>query len=290
MTIYGVTGATGALGRHAIRELMVRSVPAADIVALARTPNKAAQLVDIGVQVRTADYTDLPSLTAALANVDRLLLISSSQAGERVAHHTNVINASTGTAVTRIVYTSMLKADYSTNPLAHEHVATESLLRASGMPFILLRNGWYLENYTDQLETYLQRGEIVGAARDGAVSAATRCDFAAAAAAALLQDDVSQQTYELGGPRFTLAELAQVITEVAGSRVIYRDLSVEEYAAELQREGLDRANALFLASLDDSIARNDLSTSSQDLAGLLRRAPTSLVDAVRAAYAGARAE
>ncbi|MDT4904801.1 MAG: hypothetical protein QOH52_2817 [Pseudonocardiales bacterium] len=285
MTSYAVTGSSGALGRLAVRELLARGVPAADIVALARTPSKAADLTELGIQVRTADYADQQTLTAALTDVDRLLLVSSSQAGQRLAHHTNVIEAAQTTGVSRIVYTSMIKADESTNPLAEEHRNTEAALRAATVPFTSVRNGWYTENYTGQLTSYLQRGEIIGATGSGAISAATRQDYAVAAVVALLQDSDGNQTYELGGPAFTLTDLAQVITEVTGIQVTYRDLPVEEYIADLQRTGLAEDTARFVATLDDSIAQGDLHSDSHDLADLLGRPPVSLAHAVREAHA-----
>jgi NAD(P)H dehydrogenase (quinone) len=181
------------------------------------------------------------------------------------------------------VYTSMLNADDTTNPLAGEHQDSERVLSEAGVPFTLLRNGWYTENYTDQLGQYLQRGEILGAADSGRISAATRQDYAAAAAAALLQDEESNRTYELGGPAFDLPELAQAISEVTGTPVTYRDLPVKEYASRLQEAGLDEESARFVAALDASIAHGDLETNSQDLARLLGRPATPLTDAVRAA-------
>ncbi len=283
MPIYAVTGASGRLGRLAVDELLTRGVPAVDVVALVRTPSKAADLVDRGVQVREGDYSRPETLTAALTGVDRLLLVSSSGAGQRVAHHTNAIEAAKAAGVSRISYTSMLNADHSTNPLAGEHQDTERALRAAGVPFTLLRPGWYIENYTDQLGQYLQHGEILGAAGSGKISAATRQDYAAAAATALLQDEEGNRTYELGGPAFDLFELARVISEVTGTPVTYHDLPVEEYAASLQQAGLDEATAQFVAALDASIAREDLQTDSQDLAQLLGRPATPLTDAVRAA-------
>lgn len=290
MTVYGVTGGSGALGRLAVRELLARGVAAHDVVALARTPSKAADLIALGVQVRTADYGDLRAQTAALAGVDRLLLVSSSEAGRRVAHHTNVIGAAEKTGVSRIVYTSMLNADDSTNPLAEEHRDTEAVLRAAAVPFVSLRNGWYTENYTDQLRSYLQRGEIVGTTGRGAISAATRQDYAEAAVVILSQDGDEARTYELGGPAFTLAELAQVIHEVTGTPVAYRDLPAREYVAALQGAGMSEDTARFIAALDTSIAQGDLQTDSQDLAHVLGRSPTSLADAVQDAYARSRRE
>jgi NAD(P)H dehydrogenase (quinone) len=151
------------------------------------------------------------------------------------------------------------------------------------VPFTLLRNGWYTENYTNQLGQYLERGEILGAAGSGRISAATRQDCAAVAAAALLQNEEGNRTYEIGGPAFDLAEVARVITQVISTPVTYRNLSIEEYVASLRRSGLDEASARFVAALDASVAHGDLETDSTDLAQLLGRPATLLVDAVRAA-------
>ncbi len=145
MPIYAVTGASGQLGRLAVEQLLARGIPAPDVVALVRTPSKAADLAERGVQVRAADYAQPQTLSGALAGVDRLLLISSSEAGQRFAHHSNVIQAATTAGVSRIVYTSMLDAENSTNPLAGEHRATEQALRGAGVDYTVLRNGWYTE-------------------------------------------------------------------------------------------------------------------------------------------------
>ncbi|MFJ3404579.1 SDR family oxidoreductase [Promicromonospora sp. NPDC090134] len=295
MTTYAVTGATGHLGRLVVEELLSRGVPAADVVAIARTPEKAADLAERGVQVREGDYDRPETLPAALDGVQRLLLVSGSEPGARVAQHTAVIDAAKAAGVQRIAYTGILNADDTTNPLAGEHQATEQVLRASGVPVTLLRNGWYTENYTERLGEFLERGEIVGATADGKVSAAPRADYAGAAASALLADDAAGSgttdgtapvvVHELGGPAFTFAELAATISDVTGTAVTYRDLSVADYAAELQQVGLDAGTAGFVAGLDASIAAGDLQTDSDDLARLLGRPATPLADVVRAARA-----
>jgi len=283
MTTYAVTGASGQLGRLAVEQLLARGVTASEVVALVRTSSKATDLADRGVQVREADYSQPQTLRRALAGVDRLLLISSSEAGRRFAHHTNVIDAATTAGVSRIVYTSILDAEDSTNPLAGEHRDTEQALRGAGVAYTVLRNGWYTENYTDQLGQYVRTAEIVGATGNGKISAATRQDYADAAAATLLQDEAGDRTYELGGPAFDLTDLARVISEVPGTSVIYRDLPVQEYVTSLQETGLDEDTAHFVAALDASIGHGDLETRSQDLTQLLGRPATPLVDAVRAA-------
>lgn len=282
MPIYAVTGASGHLGRRVIEELLARGIAPADVVAVVRAPSKAADLAARGVQVRLGDYSRPDTLPAALAGVKRLLLVSGSEPGQRVAQHTAVIEAAKAAGVERIAYTSSLNADDTTSPLAGEHQGTEQVLRSAGVPFTLLRNGWYTENYTDQLDQYLQQGAILGAAADGKVSGAPREDYAVAAAAALLNDDQGNSVYELGGPAFTLEELAATISQVTGTTVAYRDLPVPAYAAALQQVGLDEATAGFLAAIDGSIAAGDLYTDSEDLARLLGRPVTPLADAIRA--------
>jgi NAD(P)H dehydrogenase (quinone) len=284
MTVYGVTGASGDLGRFAVQQLLARGVRPSDIVAVVRSRPKAADIVARGVQVREADYSEPNTMQEALAGVNRLLLVSSSDAGQRVVHHANVIGAAKAVRVSRILYTSMLNTDFATNPFSADHLATELALRESGVEFTLRRNGLYTEGYTDHLREYLTSGEILGATGSGWISAAARHDFASAAAAALLRDEVGNQTYELGGPSFDLPKLARTISDVTDKRVTYRDLLLEEYVDLLQRSDLDQPTARFVAAIDRSIARGELETNRQDLAQLLGRPPTPLTELVRAAY------
>lgn len=285
MPTYAVTGASGHLGALAVEALIARGVPAGDVVAVVRTPAKAQALADRGVVVREGDYSRPETLTPALEGVRRLLLVSGSEVGKRVKQHIAVIDAARTAGIERLAYTSILRADSTANPLAPEHKATEQELRASGVPFTLLRNGWYTENYTAQLGQYLATGEIVGATGTGKVSAATRADYADAAAAVLVGEGHDGAVYELGGPAFTFDELAATITEVTGTTVVHRDLPPAELARSLQDKGLDEGTAGFVAGLDASIARGELEVPVDDLARLIGRRPTSLAEAVRAAQA-----
>ena len=284
MTTYAVTGATGHLGRLAIDALLERgTAAAADVVAIVRTPAKAADLAQRGVTVRVGDYARPETLPAALADVDVLLLVSGNEVGQRVAQHAAVIDAAKRAGVARIVYTSLLRADSSQIVLAPEHKATEQLLHSAGLPFTILRNGWYLENYTAQIADHLARGTIVGAAGEGRISAASRADFAAAAAAVLIEDGHENAVYELGGPAFTLKELAAEISELSGRTVVYQDVSVAELTGILSGAGLDAGTAGFVAALDEAIARGELYTASTELSRLIGRPTTPLADVVRAA-------
>ncbi|SDC57182.1 NAD(P)H dehydrogenase (quinone) [Geodermatophilus telluris] len=283
MTTYAVTGATGGLGRRAVEELLDRGVPAGDVVAVVRRPDAAADLAARGVQVREGDYSRPETLPGALAGVTRLLLVSGSEPGARVAQHRAVAEAAAAAGVQRLVYTSIAHADTSTNPLAPEHRETEEVLREVGVPTTVLRNSWYVENYTRQLDQYLASGEILGAAGEGRVSVAPRADYAVAAATALLADQEGSGVLELGGPGVTLAELAAAVTEATGTPVRYRDLPADEYAAALQEAGMDAGTAGFVAGIDASIARGELDTGEETLTALLGRQVTPLVEAVRAA-------
>jgi NAD(P)H dehydrogenase (quinone) len=284
MTTYAVTGASGQFGRLAVSGLIESGVAPGDIVAIVRTPSKVADLAAQGVQVRTADYSDPSTLASALAGVDDLLLVSGSEVGQRVAQHVNVIDAAKAAGVSRIVYTSAPRADTSELVLAPEHKATEEALRASGITFTILRNGWYIENYLGQLDQYAAAGEIVGAAGDGLVSGATRADFAAAAVAALTQPGHENAVYELGGaPAFTMTDLAAALSEATGTTIVYRDVTPDENTAILESVGLDAGTAGFVTALDVATKRGDLYIETGDLQRLLGRDSTPLAEAVAAA-------
>ncbi|WP_062467099.1 NAD(P)H-binding protein [Demequina maris] len=282
MTTYAVTGASGHLGRLIVESLLARGASPADVVAIARTTAKVEDLAARGVTVRFGDYTDPASLDAALAGVDRLALVSGSEVGQRAVQHANVIAAAERAGVARLVYTSILGADTTSNPLAAEHLATEHALAASSIPATILRNGWYLENYTGQLATYAQTGTVLGATGGATIAAAARADYAEAAAVALLQD-AEGDVYELGGTRFTLTDLAAEASTATGAEIAHSDVSVERLASTFEEVGMEPGVAAFWAAIDGSIAKGELDTASTALADLIGRPTTPLADAVAAA-------
>jgi NAD(P)H dehydrogenase (quinone) len=280
---YVITGATGHLGRRVVEALLNRGVQPDTILATGRNLDRLGDLADRGVQTRTVDYDDVESVRAAFAGAQKVLLVSGSEPGKRVAQHQNAIDAAKEAGVDLLVYTSIAHADRTHMQLAADHQATEEALAGSGVPFALLRNSWYLENYTAQLPTYLQHGAVLGSAGEGRVSAATRADYAEAAAAVLLSEEQAGHVYELGGDGFTLAELAQAVSEASGQDVVYRDLPPEDYTKALVAAGLPEFYAAVLADSDLGIARGDLLVSSGDLSRLLGRPATSMPVAVGAA-------
>lgn len=284
MSTLAVTGATGHLGRLVIDSLLARGVAAESVVAVVRSPEKAQDLAARSVQVRQGDYDDPQSLSTAFAGVSKLLLISGSEVGKRLPQHRNAVEAAAAAGVGFIAYTSILNAGTTPMLLADEHKATEEVIRASGLRYALLRNGWYFENYTERLAPVFEHGALLGAADEGALGAATRADYAEAAAAVLTGPDLTNSVFELGGDRpFTLAELAAEIAAQSGKAVVYRNLPLEEYAKVLVSVGLPEGYARILADSDLGIARGDLATDSGDLHALIGRPTTSLADAVAAA-------
>jgi NAD(P)H dehydrogenase (quinone) len=281
-----VTGATGHLGRLVVTGLLDAGVPAAEVVAVVRTPDKAADLAARGVQVRQADYTDQTALDAALHGVDRLLLISGSEVGQRVTQHGNVLQAAKANGVGLVVYTSAPKADDTPLPLAPEHIATERLIADFGIPAVVLRNNWYFENYDQQITQAAETGVLTGSAGQGRVAAATRADFAAATVAVLTAEQPTPGIVELGGDQaWTRAELAAAVAAETGREVTYRDLSPEEHVRSLVEAGLPEGTAQFVVGLDQAIAQGALETGSTALSELSGRPTTTLAEYVHTVLA-----
>lgn len=277
-----VTGASGQLGRLVIDNLL-NTTPANQIIAAVRNPEKVADLAEKGIQVRQADYSDLDSLVTAMQGVEKILLISSSEVGQRTAQHSNVIDAVKQTSVSLIAYTSILNADTSPLILAKEHVATENLLAESGVPYVLLRNGWYSENYTMGLAGALEHG-VVGCAEDGKLSTAARADYAEAAAAVLVKDEQAGKVYELAGDNaFTLNEYAAVISKVSGKTVAYQNVPEAELTKILVGVGLPEGFAAILADSEAGASKGGLFSDSKDLSTLIGRPTTSIEDSIKAA-------
>lgn len=284
-----VTGASGQLGRLVI-DALLRTQPADSLVAAVRSPAKAADLAARGVQVRQADYSRPETLGPAFAGADKLLLISSSEIGQRAKQHQAVIDAAKATGVQLIAYTSLLHADVSPLGLAVEHRQTEAALAASGLPHVLLRNGWYSENYAMGLPGALARGTLYGAAGEGRIASASRQDYAEAAAAVLsAAAPQAGKVHELAGDAsYTLAELVAESARQAGKPLAYQDLPEAAYRDALLQAGLPAPVAELLADSDAGAAKGGLFDDGHALSGLIGRATTPMAQTVAATLAAAR--
>ena len=276
-----ITGATGQLGQHVIENLLT-TVPASQIVAIVRNPAKATALSQQGITVRQADYSDETAFTRALHGVDKLLLISSSEVGQRATQHRNVINAAKAANVKFIAYTSLLHADRSPLGLHVEHIETEKMLADSGIAHALLRNGWYTENYLASVPPALEHGVFIGAAGEGRIASATRADYAAAAARVISTEGHAGKVYELAGDEsWTLSQLAAELSKQSGKPVVYQNLSEADFAAALKGAGLPAGLADMLADSDTGASKGGLFDDSHTLSKLIGRPTTPLAESIK---------
>ena len=278
-----VTGATGQLG-HLVIKALLKKVPASSIVAAVRNVEKARDIAALGVQVRHADYCQPASWDTALKGADKVLLISSSEIGQRAKQHRAVIDAAKKAGVKLLAYTSVLRADTSPLGLAVEHKETEAYIRASGVPFVLLRHGWYTENYTAGIPGALAHGAVYGCAGNGRIASATRADYAEADAAVLTADNQAGKVYELAGDTaYTLAELAAEISRQSGKNIGYVNLPEVEYKNVLVKVGLPEVAADLLSDSDTGASKGGLFDDGHQLSKLIGRPTTPLATVVKAA-------
>jgi NAD(P)H dehydrogenase (quinone) len=278
-----VTGATGHLGRLVIAALL-KKVPATGIVVAVRNVEKARDIAALGVQVRHADYNQPPMWDAALKGADKVLLISSSELGQRARQHRSVIDAAKRAGVKLLAYTSILRADTSLLGLAVEHKETEALIRSSGIPFTVLRNSWYTENYTMSISNILAQGAVYGCAGEGRVASAARIDYAEAAAYVLTAENQAGRIYELAGDTaYTMAELATEISRQSGKNIGYVNMPKAEYRNVLVKAGLPGPVAAMLADSDTGISKGALFDDGHQMSKIIGRPTTSLATTVAAA-------
>jgi NAD(P)H dehydrogenase (quinone) len=282
MTKYAVTGASGQLGRLVLDELLGKVVPG-EVVALVRDPAKLSDYANKGVDVRAADYDQPDTLAAALAGVDRLLLISGSTLGERPRQHQAVIDAAKAAGVGYIAYTSILEAPTSPIKLGAEHAATEASLAASGIPHDVLRNGWYNENYVGALRHQIETGVITGAQGEGRISSASRADYAAGAAAVLVGGTGGEIYSFAGDTSWTMADFAAELSRQSGKPVRYQNMSEADYAKSLEGLGMPAYAPGVIANSAHATSLGALENDSRTLSKLTGRPTTPIAETIRLA-------
>lgn len=279
-----ITGASGQLGQRVINHLLKKTA-ASDIIALVRNPDRADHLKALGVQVRLADYDQPETLKSALSGVDKLLLISASEVGKRFQQHQAVINAAKEAEVKLFAYTSILKADTSPMKLASEHKMTEAAIKASGLPAVILRNGWYTENYTQGINGVLDAGVLAGAAEHGKIHSASRDDYAEAAAAVLVSaESQAGKVYELAGDEgFTLQQYADEIAKQSGKDIRFQPMSGAEFEQLLLKFGVPAVFADVLADTEIQVMKGWLAEGSGTLSRLIGHPTTPLATSIKQA-------
>lgn len=282
--MYAVTGATGQLGRLVIASLLARVSPD-NIVALARDPSKASDLEARGVQVRHFDYDAPEQMARAIAGATRLLFISSDTPTNRVRQHRAVLDAVRRLPVELIAYTSIVHANTNPISLAESHRATERMIAESGLRYAILRNSWYIENYLIGADAAIEHGVLLGSTGNGRISAATRADYAEAAAIVLTGPLGANRTYELAGDEsFTLSDVASALGEASGRSVVYQDLPATDYRDALVRAGVPAGFAAELAEYSAKAAGSILADDTRTLSSLIGRPTATLRDTMRAAF------
>jgi NAD(P)H dehydrogenase (quinone) len=271
-----VTGANGQLGRLVVRALL-KADASSKVIAAVRSPDKARDLAQARVEVRHADYDQPETLETALRGAEKVLLISGTAVGRRVAQHRAVVEAARNAGVKLFGYTSVLRAPTTPLTVGQEHRETEKVIADSGLPAVLLRHGWYAENYLFRCSGAAASGVLLGCAGTGRVSAAPRADYAAAAAAALTKPEQAGRVYELAGDEaFTLNGLAAELARQLGKPITYRNIPESEFVTTLERAGIPSAYAPMLARSDAVTAEGALLEEGHQLSKLIGRSTTPI--------------
>ena len=227
-----VTAASGALGTAIINRLVLE-IGGENVIALARTVSKVN--APEKVEVRPGDYEKPEELRESLAGVDTLLMVSgNAPPAERIKQHQNVVDAAKAAGVRKLVYTGI--AAVGESPIAAMSKDTEDYIRDSGLEWAVGRNGLYLEPDLEYIETYVKEGGIINCAGNGRCCYTSRGELADAYVKMITEDSLTGGTYNLGGEAITQDELADIMNEVFGTSLKYREMDPEDYEADRKAE------------------------------------------------------
>ena len=299
-----ITGASGQYGRLAVDRLLAIVAPQ-DLILITRRPEKLAELAGLGVEVRRGDFDDPESLVPAFAGGERMLLISGTRVGARVAQHKAAIDAAAQAGVKHVVYTSLLGI-HPDNPaiVVKDHAPTEDMLRASGMAWTALRDAQYADAVVSAMAPLaVANGRWPSATGTGRMPFVAREDCVASAVAVLTGEGHANRTYDITGPELlTFAQAMALVSEVAGAPVVFESVDAEAMYAMFDAMGVPREpvddqvvsgipwNSDDMVTFELGVAGGFFETLSNDVERLTGRPPQSLrslLEANRAAFAPA---
>jgi NAD(P)H dehydrogenase (quinone) len=277
-----ITATSGHLGRLVVHDLLERALPAAEIVAGARTLDSVTDLAETGVRTAVVDYDDPSTVEGAVSAGDTLVLVSGNDLVNRDRQHADAVAVAAKAGVGHLVYTSGLKASESPSPIAASHAATEDVVRDSGIPFTILRNGWYTENYARTIDAVRATGVLLASVGDGRVASASRHDFAQAVGVVVTTDGHLGATYELSGDvAWSYDDLAAALTELLGRDVTYSSVTPEQHLAALTEAGVPESMAAMVVAVDAGIRAGAFAFTNGDLVRLIGRPTTPLLEGLR---------
>ncbi len=285
-----VTGATGHLGSQTIDFLLKKTAPA-NLAALVRNPEKAAALREKGVEIRIGNYDDYASLVKAFQGIDKLYFVSGSDIAARSAQQQNVVNAAKEAGVKHVVYTSFQrKTEDGTSPIAFVadvHLKTEQWLKASGIPYTIMKHGLYADMLPMFMgEKVIEQGLIYQPAGDGKAAFTLRKDMAEVGAVVLTSNGHENKEYNIvGNKAWSYTEIAELLTEITGKTIRYVSPSIEEFINTLTAVGVPEEYAGFFAAFAKSIEAGEFEDTSSDFERLVGRKPAQLPDFLRTVYA-----
>lgn len=282
-----VTGASGKLGGTVIRHLLEsQGVDPSRIVAATRSPDGLASLAAKGVKVVKADFDEPASLEKAFAGAGTVLIVSTDAldgAGTRLRQHKAAVAAAAKAGVKRLAYTSLPMAESSAVSFAPDHFGTEEAIKATGLPYLIFRNGWYAENLFMSLPTALKTGQWYSSAGTGGTAFIARDDIAAAIAGGLANPPSGSAVYTLtGGVALTNAEVAAMASRATGKPLAVVDLTDDQLAGGMKAAGVPEAIVPTLVSFDTATRKGDLAKVTDDVARLSGKQPTPLSDFIKA--------
>jgi NAD(P)H dehydrogenase (quinone) len=280
-----VTGATGGLGHETIDALLTIT-PATEIAALVRDAGKATDLVQRGVDVRQADYFDHPALVQAFQGIEKVLLVSSVAFTDRVSQHRNVIDAAKEAGVKHLFYTSIQRSsDFVMPQVTESDLATEAYLKASGLAYTILHNGYYFEGLGYLIGTEVPESEIRVPAGDGKIAFVKRTELAAATAALLTSEGHDNQSYTLtGSEAYSFHDVARELSALAGRPIKYQSSEPAPFIAQKVAAGFPDFVATFFAQWGAAAEHGMLAVKDDTVERLLGRKSMSLREYLKATY------